>query len=104
MFGKDRKRLSGILLTYGTMMVAAISILQKCVTFSLPKAEYVLLIKVVKAVVLLRNVLTDLRVEQMSPPIFRDNEGLIEWPNFKATRPFNKFRYTAITRSYVISI
>lgn len=74
-FKKNGRSRSGILVKYGSAVVAASTNLKKCVSLNSTEAEYVALSEAVKAVVWIRNVLTELVVEQISPCIFQDNVG-----------------------------
>lgn len=77
-YEKGRRSRSGMIGKYGNAVIGAATNFQNCVCLSFTDAEYVVLSKVVKTIVWLKNVKQELGVPQDQTQVFQDDSGCIE--------------------------
>lgn len=101
---KGKRSRSGMFLMYENSVVAAITNLQKNRQHEFNNGLVHRIVRSIKTIVWLRNVLSELQFEQGSTRDCQHKEGCIRWANGGARKHFNRRKLIEIRHNYVMSL
>lgn len=89
---------------YGDVPFLMMSCLQKCVLLISTEAEYVAMSDSVRNIVLMENILNELRITQRGTLMHQHNAGAIDWTTGRPSKQLPQAEQNDIRHSYVIDL